>query len=184
MLPEHEKITRDHLHDASNDLGLPLEQVYQLETSVDDVTAETLGNLIEMLLEQELALDVNYLPITMKHSRPGVLIRVLVTPDKLKNVILTLMTELGTLGIRVEPITRIVALRDVVSETIIHQDRPLDIRIKRSWTRDGILLHWKPENKDVVSAANQLKVPTKTILQAIHQQVKPDTWKPRNDKNE
>ncbi len=179
-LSEHE--TSNHLlQQVSKDLGLLLEQVYQLETSVDDVTGEQLGNFIEMLLEQKLALDVNYLPITMKHSRPGILVRVLVQPDNLKTVIHLLMTELGTLGVRIEPITRVITTRDYVTVTLTHNGQKIPIRIKRSWNTDGKLIYWKPENKDVVTAARTLNVSIKFILHDLQQKIRPDTWTRENE---
>ena len=48
----------------------------QLETNVDDVTGEVLGNLIELLMEAG-ALDVSIVPAVMKKGRPGNVITVI-----------------------------------------------------------------------------------------------------------
>jgi uncharacterized protein (TIGR00299 family) protein len=52
------------------------ETLTQIEAAVDDMSGEALGFLMERLFEAG-ALDVNFIPCTMKKSRPGVIIAVL-----------------------------------------------------------------------------------------------------------
>jgi uncharacterized protein (TIGR00299 family) protein len=70
-----------------------------LETNVDDATPETLGALQQRLTEAG-ARDVTILPTTMKKSRPGHLIKVIVKPDDVTTVARRLAAETGTLGVR------------------------------------------------------------------------------------
>ena len=79
--------------------GLSRDPVTVLETNVDDATPEELGGLQETLSEVG-ALDVSVLPATMKKSRPGHLIKVIVKPDDADRVARRLAIETGTLGVR------------------------------------------------------------------------------------
>ena len=75
------------------------EPVTVLETHLDDATPEALGGLQERLTEVG-ALDVTVLPTTMKKSRPGHLVKVVVEPGHARRVARRLAEETGTLGVR------------------------------------------------------------------------------------
>ena len=79
--------------------SLRREQVTVLETHLDDATPEALGGLQETLAEAG-ALDVTVLPTTMKKSRPGHLVKVVVAPENARRVARRLAAETGTLGVR------------------------------------------------------------------------------------
>ena len=79
--------------------GLSRDPVTVLETNVDDATPEELGGLQETLTDAG-ALDVSILPATMKKSRPGHLIKVIVKPEEADQVARRLALETGTLGVR------------------------------------------------------------------------------------
>ncbi len=75
------------------------DQVEVLETSMDDVSGEIIGYVMAKLFEAG-ALDVYTTAIQMKKNRPGVLLTVLVSADKVAKLERLLFTETGTLGIR------------------------------------------------------------------------------------
>jgi uncharacterized protein (TIGR00299 family) protein len=79
--------------------GLRAESITVLETHLDDATPEVLGGLQETLQEAG-ALDVSIVPLTMKKSRPGHLIKVVVAPEDSRQVARELALETGTLGVR------------------------------------------------------------------------------------
>ncbi|WP_336325962.1 nickel pincer cofactor biosynthesis protein LarC [Halovenus sp. HT40] len=79
--------------------GLSRDPVTVLETNLDDATPEELGGLQESLSDAG-ALDVSILPATMKKSRPGHLVKVIVKPDDADRVARRLAVETGTLGVR------------------------------------------------------------------------------------
>lgn len=70
-----------------------------VETTVDDVTPEVLGHLIDRALAVG-ADDAWILPATMKKHRPGHEVRVLCPPERLPAVRHLLASETGTLGLR------------------------------------------------------------------------------------
>ena len=79
--------------------SLAREDIRVLETNLDDATPETLGALQETLTEAG-ARDVSVLPATMKKSRPGHLVKVIVRPEDVERVARRLAEETGTLGVR------------------------------------------------------------------------------------
>jgi hypothetical protein len=79
--------------------SLAREDIRVLETNLDDATPETLGALQETLTEAG-ARDVSVLPATMKKSRPGHLVKVIVRPEDVDRVARRLAEETGTLGVR------------------------------------------------------------------------------------
>ena len=75
------------------------ETLTQIEAAVDDMTGEVLGFLMERLFEAG-ALDVNFIPCTMKKSRPGVIIAVLCADNALAALRQTLIKHSTTIGFR------------------------------------------------------------------------------------
>ncbi len=80
------------------------EQVLELSCNVDDMTAEDMGFAMERLFEGG-ALEVYTVPIGMKKSRPGVLLRVMCTERKREEMIELIFRHTSTIGIR-EAVTR------------------------------------------------------------------------------
>jgi uncharacterized protein (TIGR00299 family) protein len=81
------------------------EELVMLETSIDDMTGEAFGFLMETLFEHG-ALDVTLTPCVMKKSRPGTTLCALCRPElsaRLRDLIFTCST---TLGIREYPMRR------------------------------------------------------------------------------
>ena len=89
------------------------EDVVVLESNVDHLSAEHLAYAAERLLDAG-ALDVWQTPIVMKKGRAAVTLSVLATPDSAARLAARIMGETGSLGIRVIPVRRHIAERDVV----------------------------------------------------------------------
>jgi len=81
------------------------DRVWVLETTLDDVTGETIGYAIERLLACG-ALDAIAIPVQMKKGRPGVVVQVLCDPDRVSELEKVLFEETGTFGIRRYPVVR------------------------------------------------------------------------------
>jgi uncharacterized protein (TIGR00299 family) protein len=75
------------------------EQLWMLETNLDDCSGELVGYCIERLWEAD-ALDVYSTPIQMKKNRPGVVVSVLCEPTEVENIEAILFAETTTLGVR------------------------------------------------------------------------------------
>ena len=83
-----------------------------LETNVDDSTAEMLAYALEQLLALG-AVDVWFTSIQMKKSRPGVLLSALVPAPLEGRAAELILRETSTLGIRVRPVERYEARREM-----------------------------------------------------------------------
>ncbi len=84
-----------------------------LETNVDDMAAELFGYVQERLFELG-ARDVWFTPIQMKKNRPATMISVIVSAELEASAIGVLLRETSTLGVRVRPLSRYEAEREVV----------------------------------------------------------------------
>ena len=82
-----------------------VDQVWVVETNLDDLPAEVIGYCYELLFAAG-ALDVFSTPIQMKKSRPGVLLSVLVPGETLSEIEEILFRETTTFGIRRYQVTR------------------------------------------------------------------------------
>src|SRR5206468_2014489 len=81
------------------------DQVWVLETNLDDLPAEVIGYCYDLLLAAG-ALDVFSTPIFMKKNRPGVLLSVLAPESAVAALEEILFRETTTLGIRRYPVSR------------------------------------------------------------------------------
>src|SRR5262249_33628688 len=85
--------------------GAEVDQVWVLETNLDDLPAEVIGYCYERLLAAG-ALDVYSTPIVMKKNRPGVLLNVLANEADVPALENILFSETTTFGIRRYPARR------------------------------------------------------------------------------
>ncbi|HJT77182.1 MAG TPA: nickel pincer cofactor biosynthesis protein LarC [Gemmataceae bacterium] len=81
------------------------DQVWVLETNLDDLPAEVIGYCYDLLLAAG-ALDVFTVPIFMKKNRPGVLLSVLAPEGRLAELEEILFRETTTFGVRRYPVGR------------------------------------------------------------------------------
>ncbi len=90
------------------------DEVILLETNLDDMNPQLLAYASDRLLKQG-ALDVFMTPIFMKKNRPGILLSVLTTQDKLDETLATVFSETTTLGIRINRLDRRKLSRQIIS---------------------------------------------------------------------
>ena len=88
--------------------------VLELSCNVDDMTAEQIGFAMERLLEGGV-LDVYTIPIGMKKSRPGTLIRVMCREQDREKTVSMLFQHTTTLGVRESSLRRYVLDRSVTA---------------------------------------------------------------------
>jgi len=85
-----------------------------LEANVDDMTPETSGYVMEVVLGVEGVLDVWYTNLHMKKTRPGLTLHVLCRHEVVEGVLLLLFRETPTLGVRRVGVERYALRRKVV----------------------------------------------------------------------
>jgi uncharacterized protein (DUF111 family) len=96
----------------------------------------------------------------MKKNRPGVLLTVLCTPDKSRELTQLIFAETTTLGVRMRQEVRAALTRLYVTV----QTRWGGVRVKLA-KLNGTVSNYAPEYEDCRRIAEQQRVPLKTVLQ-------------------
>lgn len=148
------------------------DRIVVLETTVDDVTGEILGNAIERLIELG-ALDVTVLQGVGRKGRPAHVVKVLTRFEKHAELAEALIDELGTLGVRVLEVPRIVVERVQKRVEVEIQGKKFEVIVKESRTPNGKLLRVKPEYEDLKRISRELGMPLRTVLEVIQKKL----WK-------
>lgn len=78
---------------------LSTDQVWVVETNIDDMNPEIFGFVMERLFEDG-ALDVYWIPVYMKKNRPGTMVQVLCEIQNRDTIIERLFSETTSIGIR------------------------------------------------------------------------------------
>ena len=103
------------------------ETIFELSANVDDMTAEQIGFASERLFEAG-AVEVYTVPIGMKKSRPGTLIRAIARRDEKDSVLSAFFRHTTTLGVR-----EVETKRYILSRTVDAKETALGaVRVKRS----------------------------------------------------
>ena len=140
------------------------DRIELLETNVDDVTGEVLGNLIEELLAMG-ARDVSILPATMKKGRSGQLIRVVAKAEDGPALSRRIMLETGSLGVRVIPVKhRYIAKREIKVIKVLIENNEYNMRFKVASDMNGTVLDLSVEYDDAKMIARELSIPLKTVM--------------------
>jgi uncharacterized protein (TIGR00299 family) protein len=125
------------------------DQVWMLETNLDDLPPEVIGYCYDLLLAAG-ALDVFSTPIFMKKNRPAVLLSVLVSEEKLPALEEILFRETTTFGIR-----RYLVSRHKLNRKPCTVSTPWGpIQGKLGWQQDRTPV-FSPEYEDCARVARQ-----------------------------
>jgi hypothetical protein len=159
---DHPNVLRATVGESSG--GLVRDEIRVLETNVDDVTPEVLGGLHERLADAG-ARDVSVVPTTMKKSRPGHLIRVIVKPSDVAEVARTLAAETGTLGIReASAAHRWIAERSIESVSIDVGGDTYEVSVKVASDDDGKTYDVSAEYDDCAAVAAESGAPIREVI--------------------
>jgi len=99
-----------------------MEDVIILETDVDDVTGEIIGNFIHKM-ENSNVLDIQVLPSITKKNRPNYVLKILCHPSMSDKILEDIFTELGTLGVRINKTKRACIEREIERVKIVFSVR-------------------------------------------------------------
>lgn len=138
------------------------DNVVLLETNLDNATGEQLGFAMERLFEAG-AFDAWHTPIQMKKNRPGVLLAALGPAHLESRLAEAFLRDTPTLGVRVRPVGRYVADRDIV--TVATEYGPM--RVKRKWLA-GEVVSASPEYEDVAAAAREQGAGWQAVVDAAN----------------
>jgi len=159
--PGRPNVLRATVGDARGDLDR--ETITVLETNLDDASPELLGGLQETLAEVG-ALDVSVVPLTMKKSRPGHLVRVVCDPGDARRVARRLAEETGTLGVREGSAGhRWVANREQRMVTVAVGGNEYEIAVKIA-TAGGEIYDVSAEYDDALAVAGETDLPVRGVM--------------------
>ncbi|WP_336025256.1 nickel pincer cofactor biosynthesis protein LarC [Halobellus salinisoli] len=132
---------------------LERDEITVLETNVDDVSPEVLGGL-QSTLSEAGARDVSVVPTTMKKSRPGHLIKVVVKPEDAERVAHRLAVETGTLGIREHGAGhRWIASREFRTAELVLDGERYEVAVKVASDATGEVYDYSAEYDDAAGVA-------------------------------
>ena len=146
---------------------LSTDDVEVLETNVDNVSGEVLGNLIEVLMA-EGAKDVAITPAQMKKNRSGHSIKVIAAPQDVPQIAYRIMAETGSLGVRVMQVKhRFIADREEKKVKVRIKGVEKEVGVKIGRDAKGDLLNIAAEFEDAKRVANELKIPLKEVIKIV-----------------
>ncbi|MGA3206220.1 MAG: nickel pincer cofactor biosynthesis protein LarC [Syntrophales bacterium] len=135
------------------------DEVILIETNIDNMNPEILGYALERLLERG-ALDVFMTPVFMKKNRPGTLVSILITPDKLNEALSVVFAETTSLGVRFQRLTRRKLPRELI--TVETSFGPVRVKVSHTGMEKRIL---SPEYEDCREIAIRKGIPLRKVYE-------------------
>lgn len=137
------------------------QQMIKMEVNLDDTPGEWLGYVMDVLLEAG-ANDVYYTPIYMKKNRPGVLLQLLCSNERITDMKQIILKETTTLGFRYYPLT-------------VHRAERRFITVETEWgpvtVKQGIqnnkVIQSSPEYEECKAIAKQENIPLKSVYESV-----------------
>ena len=122
------------------------DQVYIIETNIDDSTSEELGLTMEKLMSAG-ARDVHFEPCFMKKNRPAFLLRVVTSAKSLSKMEEIIFSYTSTIGLRKYPVERRCMERKILNVTLPYGV----VEVKKCWL--GNIVKYNPEYESVKKIA-------------------------------
>ncbi len=146
---------------TSAESGVEHDQVWVLETCIDDMNPEILGYCTERLFEDG-ALDVCLLPVQMKKGRPGTLLQVICHGDRREVLLRCILRETTTLGVRYHAAERRLLAREAVTVKTSFGD----LTLKKVRQPDGAV-RLVPEYEECRRIAREKNLPMRQVYDII-----------------
>ncbi len=144
------------------------DSVKVLETNVDDVSGEILGNLIEKIMSKG-AKDVTISSAITKKGRPTNLVSVICDSTCAEDIMNLLIQETGTLGVRIRTSERFIVPRTIESIPVTIEGQNFTIHYK---TANNNLKNFKLEFEDVKQISNSLNKSFRETGELLKSQVR------------
>ena len=139
------------------------DNVWVVESNLDDVTPEVCGYAIERLLAAG-ALDAYAVPIQMKKSRSALMLCAIVEEDALAKVEEMFFAETTTFGVRRHRVLRTKLVREFVSVSTPHG--VVKVKVGRT---GGKIVTASPEYEDCRRIAQETGLPLREVMAAVMQ---------------
>ncbi|MHA2280350.1 MAG: nickel pincer cofactor biosynthesis protein LarC [Promethearchaeota archaeon] len=151
--------------DSSHPLQKFVETISILETDVDDISGEILGDFITKLKKEE-TLDIQIIPSLTKKNRPSYIIKVLCYPKNIFELIEIMIHELGTLGVRYYTMNRVCIERTQEKRSVEINGKSYVVTFKISFIKflnDKDIVNIKPEYEDLKKISEDSGIPVRKI---------------------
>ncbi|MBX0287463.1 nickel pincer cofactor biosynthesis protein LarC [Halomicroarcula sp. F28] len=166
----HPNVLRAMVGDGAG--GLRRDDITVLETNLDDAPPEVLGDL-QRSLSAAGARDVSIVPLTMKKSRPGHLVKVICKPDDADRVARRLAEETGTLGIREHGAGhRWIAERAFETVTLEVDGDSYEVTVKLASDTDGEVYDVSCEFDDAAAVADASGLAVREVIRRAERSVR------------
>ena len=146
--------------------SLVKDTVQILETNVDDVSGEVLGNMIEKIMSHG-AKDVTITSGITKKGRPTQLVSVICDSESMNSVLEVLVAETKTLGVRIRNSERFVVPRSIEQDEVEIDGHKFPIHYK---IVNGTS-HFKVEFEDIKSISNCLNKPFHQVEELVRAKI-------------
>lgn len=147
--------------------GLGSDRVVILETNVDDVSGEVLAHTVDMLMGAG-AKDVTIIPTITKKGRPSHIISIMCDSESASHLSNMLISETGTLGIRIRTSDRLVVSRQVITMKVRLRNKEFAVRCKIA---KGAHKQFKVEYDDIKAISAKLSLTFKQTEELIKAEV-------------
>lgn len=137
--------------------GINENQIYVIETNIDDSTAEELGLAMDRLFAAGAA-DVHFEPCFMKKNRPAYILRVITGAEKLPQMEDIIFRTTSTIGLRKYPVERTCMEREIITVHLPYGD----VKIKKCRLND--IVRYNPEYESVKSLAEAAGLPFRRVF--------------------
>ncbi len=135
------------------------ESLLVAECNIDDMSGEIFPFVFEKLLSAG-ALDVWVTPIIMKKGRPAHKLSILVFAETLEQIVLTVLKETSSLGLRYYPVKRKIASRRFIDTELTYGNIAVKIA-----TYNEEMVNIAPEYEDCRKIADKTGKPLKKVMQ-------------------
>ncbi|MCL2862548.1 MAG: LarC family nickel insertion protein [Methanimicrococcus sp.] len=170
-------VLRVSLIESSGCPPLQRDSIEVLETNVDDVTGEVLGNLAENLMAMG-ALDVAVIPIYMKKGRPAHLIQVISKPETSEKLARQIIRETGSLGVRVAPSKhRVSVSREIVSIEVDFAGKVYTVPLKVAKFPEGEVVQISAEYENCKRISAETGIPLREVLSKAEYEGRNKYWR-------
>ena len=153
----------------SCDDSFNIDSVKILETNVDDISGEILGNLIEKIMLKG-AKDISICHGITKKGRPTNLVSVICDDIKVDEIVDTLVLETGTLGIRISESNRFIVPRSNHETSIILDEQSFKVHFKKSLFKGKT--DFKIEFDDLKNISNSIDKSIKETDSILRKEIK------------
>ncbi len=146
--------------------SLQSDSVSVLETNVDDVSGEVLAHVIDKVMATG-AKDINVIPTMTKKGRPSHMISIICDQKDVDKLVQVLISETGTLGVRIRSSERFIVPRKIIPLKIKINNKDFTIRCKTASKHQ-----FKVEYDDIKAVSEKLSLSFKQTEELIKAEVK------------